>query len=65
MRSFQGASLATLALPLLLSACGSGESLPDDPRPAASREAAVPPAALSAVLSTTPPKKPYLAPASP
>jgi hypothetical protein len=65
MRSFRGASLATLALSLVLAACGAGESLPDDPRPAASHEAVVPPAAVSAVLAIAPPKKPYLAPASP
>lgn len=65
MRSFPGANVARLVLPLLLAACGSGESLPDDPRPAASVEAVVPSAAVRAVLPTTPPKKPYLPPAPP
>lgn len=57
MRSFLGAAGALGVV--LLAACRS-EGLPDDPRPAASGEAVVPAAALSAKLdpSSTPPTPP-------
>lgn len=57
MRSFPGAVRVGLALPLLLAACGGGESLPDDPRPVASAGLLVPPAAVSAVLAPAPPMR--------
>jgi hypothetical protein len=58
---------AGVALSLGLAGCTGGESLPDDPRPPASAEAVVPPAAVSAVLSPDPPMgaAPVAAPSAP